>query len=198
MVEALLVRNVWISLAACLVFYLVDDYLGMYETALYKTLGGETLVLEGRYERASSLLDDNKRPRLVSVRLAGILAALTAGVLALWWLFTYRYNRPEVFLFCLGGLLLVEAASLIQSIRAITVFRYIRDQGGVKGKIELPRKLVVSLAYVEMYAFTGLYLLAFIVSGSWFFLGGTLTSFVMAQQRRDYALLQRRTGAYRK
>ena len=186
MIENLLIGNAWFALAAGVVFFTVTFYLAIYEAYLYHAGAKDYLVLEGRYEWLTAFQDIFTGRRRVSARFLAALLILALGILAAWEVCIRQYSRPDVFSFLIGGLLLLEAAAAMQHVRRIVLFRHARRAEGLQGKIEYSRRLVFTLSFVEQYSFAALYVLMFLVSGSWFFLGGALTCIVAGRRRRDW------------
>jgi hypothetical protein len=60
----------------------------------------------------------------------------------------------------------------------------------VEGRLALSSRVVFSARFVELYALAALYGLGFLVSGSWFFVGGALGCLVAAQRWRDWVILR--------
>jgi hypothetical protein len=112
-----------------------------------------------------------------------------AAVWAAWYLLVQRYNLPEVFAFMLGGLILFEMASMIRQLRFVILFSYIKKGKGMRGKAEVSRRLSGILWFNELYGFAGLYFFGFLLTGSWFFLGGAFTCLVTARRQRDWAVM---------
>ena len=50
----------------------------------------------------------------------------------------------------------------------------------VRGRIEYSRRLTLRMSSVELLGFSGLFLLLFILTQSWFILGGTMSCLVTA------------------
>jgi hypothetical protein len=86
----------------------------------------------------------------------------------------------------MGGLVLVHAAASMRRLRNIVLFHHAISAKGLSGKIEYSKRTVHTLSFVELFGFAVLYLLMFLVSGSWFFLGGALVCLVAGNRHRDW------------
>ena len=58
---------------------------------------------------------------------------------------------------------------------------------GLRGRIEYPRWLSLRLSAVEILGFAVLFLVAFLISGSWFFIGGAISCLLTGVKHRDWA-----------
>lgn len=126
----------------------------------------------------------------MNVRIVGGLLVVAAAILIAWEISVRQYDRPDIFSFLMGGLLLLEAAVALQRFRHIVLFRYARRAEGIRGKIEYSRRLALSLSFFDLYGFVALYVFIFLVSSSWFFLGGALTCFVASRRLRDWVMIR--------
>lgn len=190
MIEQLLISSLWLAVAVGLISYAASYALAFYETALY--LGGisSRITLEGQYSLSSNLVKAVEKRRYVDVWLLLRFTAVGVAVWAARWVSLERLHRPEVFSFLLGGLVLIELADCICRLRNISFFRLVRSEKEAKGQITFSRHLVHTLTYAEFYYFAGLFLVIFLVSGSWFVLGGMLSCFLAAQRHRDWTIIR--------
>jgi hypothetical protein len=189
MLESLLVNRLEAALPAVLLFYLADYFLTVYEARLY--LGGaqRSVNFQGQYSSSTIFHFDKPAPRWWNPQYLWILLILAASVSATWYLLVTRYRLPEVFAFLVGGLLLIEAAVIFRQVRRIILFHYIQNGRGVRGEVEISRRLNLVLWFNELYCFAALYLFCFLLTGSWFFLGGAFTCLVTSRRQRDYAVM---------
>ena len=186
MIENLFISNVWFALAAGALVYSVNYYLSIYGAYLYHAGAKDTIVFEGLYVLTPTLQKAIAARGFVTTQFLWRLLILSLAILAAWSLCVVQFQRPELFSFLMGGLLLYEAADFLQDFRTIVLFRYARRAEGLQGKIEYSKRLVLTLSVFELYGFAGLYFLMFLVAGSWFFLGGTLTCIVTSRRLRDW------------
>jgi hypothetical protein len=185
----MLVDNVWIAIALAVMSYAVGYYLALYEAHLYYTGAKNYISLEGFGELAPALEEAASRGLHVTTRFLVEVVVLTLAVFALWTVCFQEIKRPDLFYFLIGGLVLLEAAVSMRYLRNVVIFRYAREGEGIRGKIEYSRRLVHTLSFLELYGFAALYVLMFMVSGGWFFLGGALACFVSGRRRRDWTMV---------
>lgn len=62
----------------------------------------------------------------------------------------------------------------LRHLKNLFMFRAIRAAGGLVGRIEYPRTLILRMSSFESLAFAGAYLLLFAFTGSWFICGGVV------------------------
>jgi len=159
--------------------YISDYYLTIYGARLYQTHARRYFVFEGSYELTPYFQEDINALRNLSPRF--ILSLMVTWVLLflVWLLGVWFLQVPETFSLVIGALILVEAVVHIRHFRNIFLFRLtMRDDTGLTGKIEYAKWVTLRLSSVEMVSFAVLFLLIFLATGSWFFLGGALRTFV--------------------
>jgi len=186
LIENLLITNVWFAIALGALVFAAGYGLALYEIYLYHAGAKNILVFEGRYDLEPALLARLARRRWVNVRLVAAVVILSAAIFAVW---REQYNRPDVFSFLIGGLVLLEAAADLRRFRNIVLFQQARRADGLQGKIEYSKRLSYTLPYVETLSFAALYALIFLVSSSWFFLGGAITCIVAGRRLRDWVMV---------
>lgn len=162
--------------------YASDYYLTIYAARLYQTNVKERIVFEGSYELTPYFQDDVNRLRSVSPRFLRALLISCAGILIIWWLSTQSANLPELYVFLFGALFLREAAIHVRHARNVVFFKHAQD--GIKGKLEYSRWFTLKTSAAELFSFAALFLFVFLVTGSWFCLGGAVTCGVTGQQHR--------------
>lgn len=190
MIERLLTDNVWFALAVGVVFYAVSHYLYVYEAYLYHASAKNYVVFQGSYELTPALHSAVAKRRFVDVRLLVILLVLSVAILGAWAIIVERFDRPDIFSFLMGGLLLLEAAVGMRRFRNVVFFRHTQSAVDLRGKIEYSRRFVLTQYFFDLYGFVALYALMFLVSSSWFFLGGALTCFVASRRLRDWVMVR--------
>jgi len=185
-IEKLVIGNVWFALVIGTIVFAAGFYLYFYAARLYHAGAKNTIVLEGSYELMPMFQDIIAGRRLVNAKLAAALLVAPIAIAIVWEVCVRQYARPDIFAFLMGGLLLIEIAVGMRHLRNIVFFRHAQRAEGFRGKIEYSRRLIATQAFVELYSFAALYVLMFLVSGSWFFLGGALTCFVAGRRYRDW------------
>lgn len=122
-----------------------------------------------------------------------------ATLLILWFLAVVLIDMPEAFTLALGGLLLRQVAVLFAHARSITLSLLSRIPGGVTGKTEYARWLLLLMAAREFLTFAALFLVVYLITDSWLFLGGALFTLATAMQlwvqARERLNVNRRSAA---
>lgn len=190
MIERLLINNVWLSILFGTIFYGAAQLLGWYELYLYHAGAKDYFVIPNRYDLNPERQAAITQRRWFTWKFAAILIVLAIGIGAARQVSIGQYNRPDVFSFIIGGVLLLEISDAAQRIRNIILFYYAPKAGNAKGKIEFSRRLIYSQWFFDMYIFAGIYLFAFLVAGSWLFLGGAVTCIVNGRRLRDWTVIR--------
>jgi hypothetical protein len=170
----------WPGLVMWAVLYTSDLVFTMTCARLYQQ-GARTVVLfEGSYEITPYYQNDVDRLRLFSPRFFAALAA-TSGLQALLWFLTMRtLVLPDFYLFAVGAMVLVELTIHVRHVRNLFLFRSIVAGEGITGHIEYPRPIMLRMSAIEIAAFAGLYAVLFVVTESWFLLGGAVACLSLA------------------
>ena len=81
----------------------------------------------------------------------------------------------------------VQLAIHIRHLRNLFLFRAISHTDLVRGRIEYSRPVVLRASSWECFAFSGLFLMLFIFTGSWFIAGAVVASFSLGVKHRMLA-----------
>lgn len=180
MVENLLVENLWISLTVWAILFISDYYFTIYGAYLYQTYARQYMVFEGSYELTPYYQNDINNLRRVSPRFLLMLSLSIIFLIILWFLSVKFLDIPWLFSFVMGALILSEVAIHIRHIRNVYLFGLTRKtENGLKGHIEYRRWVILKSSAVELASFSVLFLLGFLISNSWFFLGGTVRCLIL-------------------
>jgi hypothetical protein len=190
LIETLFINRVWLAIILGVGAYAAEYLLAGHEAYLYHTGAKNFIVLAGRYEQTTAIQQLELKRRIASLKFVVPVVILAVAIFVVWQICIPQYNRPDLFAFLLGGLVLLEASGIMQRARNVVLFRHARDAEGLQGKIEYSKRLVFTLYYTEQYAFTVLCGLLFLLTGSWFFLGGALTTFVSSRRLRDWTVMR--------
>lgn len=190
MIERLLLDNVWFAIALCVIFYFATYLLSLYEIYLYHTGTKDFIVIPIRYDLRPETQAFITSRKWFNWKVAVILIVLAMGIGGAWQVSIGTYNRPDLFAFIIGGALLLEVTDAAQRIRNIILFYYAPKRGNAKGKIEFSRRLIFSQSFFDMYIFAAIYFFAFLIAGSWLFLGGTITCIVAGRRQRDWTVIK--------
>ena len=166
--------SLWPGLAAWVALYCSDYALTLHCARLYRAGVNEKIVFEGSYELNPYFQEEIDALRVVSPRF--VLALLwTSGSLGVVWLITRQtWLWPGPYLFLLGALLLMELAIHVRHLRNLYLFTMALRSDAVRGRIEYGRRLMLTASSIELAAFSLLFLVAFLVAGSPFLLGGSV------------------------
>ncbi len=188
MVEEAIIDQVWLALLLGFLFWTTDYYLAQYERYLYHAGVKERLVFEGLYDPAPTLTKMGRMSWLPSVRFLGGIQFLLLGIYAVWKIMVLEIQREEVFAFLIGGLILYRMATGIHRFHNIVLFRQVQKPDNLEGQATFSSRLGFTLFYIDLYAFTVLYLLLSLLEGSWFLFGGALTCLISSRKQRDWVL----------
>lgn len=162
--------------------YVSDYCLTVYGARLYHANLKKYLVFEGSYELTPYFQQDVDAFRWWSPRFIRAWVVSLATLLALWFLAVVFIDMPEAFTLALGGLMLREVAVHFSHARSITLSLLSRIPGGVTGKTEYARWLLLLMAAREFLTFAALFLVVYLIADSWLFLGGALFTLGTAMQ----------------
>lgn len=195
MFETLFTTSPWLALALAMVVTGLDLALTIIERAQYHGGAKDVILIEGaRFRLERPYQPGAGWGQFWGRRYTLYLIGTAAAVVFAWFLFHRWNNLPQVFVFGMGGLLLYELVEISRLLYAVNLLRYARLKRGVKGKVEVAAWVPLNLSVVDEYTFGLVYLLAFLASGSWFFLGGAATCFILGHGLRDYVSFWRKTG----
>jgi hypothetical protein len=174
--------SVWPGLTVWVLLYISDYALTITCARLY--LGGvcEKIVLEGSYEITPFFQRDIDSLRLISPRFLAMLFVSTL-LLAIVWVFSVQWV-PELYVFASGSMILIELTVHIRHLRNLFMFRAIAKSDCVRGRIEYSRPFILQMSSNELFVFSGMYLLLFVFTQSWFVLGGATSCLSNAIKHR--------------
>jgi hypothetical protein len=166
----LLLNNLWPALVAWAILYCSDYSLTIASARLYQAGARDKVALEGSYEITPYYQRDVDALRLVSPRFLVALLLSLIWLTALWWVAMASW--PPLYSFGLGLLILGELAIHMRHFRNLLLFRAIIRTDEVRGRIEYARGLMLRMSSFEFLAFSGLFTVLFLFTGSAFVLGG--------------------------
>ena len=164
--------------------YISDYTLTLACARLYRRQ--ETITFEGSYEITPFYQRDIDSLRVISPRFVFMLL-LILGMLSFLWVLNEGSPAPELWQFVLGALIGVQLAVHLRHLRNLFLFRSIRDTNFIRGRIEYSRHVILRASSWECFAFSGLFLMLFIFTGSWFVLGAFVASFSLGLRHRRLA-----------
>jgi len=180
---SLFFNNIWPGTVVWSLLYISDYALTIACARLYRVQ--EKIVFEGSYEITPFFQRDINSLRVVSPRFLAILV-LTVTMLSVLWALTEQ-STPELYQFALGSLIGVQLAVHMRHLRNLFMFRAINSTDEVHGRLEYARTLLLRMSSLECLAFSGLFLVLFIFTRSWFILGGATGCFSLAVKHRRLA-----------
>jgi hypothetical protein len=176
-----LLSTPWPGLLLWCTLYASDYWFTLTCARLYRCGVSDHIVFEGSYEITPFYQRDIDALRAWSPR---FLTVLTLSVLFLWivWSSSTSEFDSGFYLIVLGSLLLTELVVHIRHLRNWFLFRTMVRLGGIRGRIEYPRRVMLMASSLEILSFAGLFAVIFVVTGSPFVLGGALSCAVLATQ----------------
>lgn len=187
----LFLTNIWTGVAFWVVLYTSDYTLTIVGARLYRGVR-EKIAFEGSYELNPYFQRDINALRTISPRFLLALILSSAWLCVVWEL--AQLAAPQLYAFCLGAIVLLELCIHIRHIRNIAFFR-VAATDAVRGRIEYSKRVTLGNSAVEMLSFSGLLLILFAFTGSWFLLGGAPSCLALAVKHKRY--LQKHMSASR-
>jgi hypothetical protein len=183
----ILVENVWVAISVWTAVYISDYFLSVWAARLYREGAREHVTFTGSLEITPQFQEDINALKTISLRFLRALV-FSVVVIAVAWVISVRWAAiPEAFSVLMGALICLEATAHIRHIRNIAFMKTLVNKQGLKGRIEYPRWLSLRLSAVEILGFAALFLVAFLISGNWFFIGGALSCLLTGLKHRDWA-----------
>jgi hypothetical protein len=171
----------WIGL------YLSDFLMTMASARLYQRGARERIAFEGSDEITPYYQGDVDALRMLSPRFVLAMALSCLLQLALWFLTMRSHLLPQVYVLALGMMINIQLAIHIRHIRNFFLFRAVLAGDGISGRIEYARGTMLRMSAIELLSFAALYALLFLVTLSWFVLGGVLICVATAFNHRALA-----------
>jgi hypothetical protein len=183
----ILVENVWFAIAIWTAVYFSDYFLSIWAANLYRKGASDHVMFTGSLEITPQFQEDINARRKLSLRFLRALIFSVVTISAAWLVCVRWLDIPRAFAILMGALICLEATAHIRHIRNIAFMKSLTTNRGLKGRVEYPRWLSLKLSSVEVLGFAVLFLLAFLLSGSWFFIGGALSCLLTGLKHRDWA-----------
>jgi hypothetical protein len=175
----LFLEKLWPGLVVWTVLYISDYSLTIACARLYQAGARDKIAFEGSYEITPYYQQDINALRLVSPRFLAALLLMLVLLSLVWWLGTESLGSP-MYSFALGALVLVELAVHVRHFRNLVLFRMLVGSDAIRGGIQYPRPLMLRMSSIEFFAFSGLFSVVFLFTGSWFVLGGAMACLSVA------------------
>jgi hypothetical protein len=191
MIGELLVRNVWVVLGIWSLLYISDYALTIIGAKLHRRGACAHFAFEKGYELNPLFQKDIELLRYLSPR---FILMLFITCFLIWLVHALLWKSiPNLYAFLVGAYLFVELCIHFRHVKNIFLFRYAKEGKGVRGKIEYSRWLSFRLSAVEFICFSGLFVISFIITGSYFLLGGAVTCFLNGLKHAILAGKERRS-----
>jgi hypothetical protein len=180
----LLFNYFWPGVVVWSLLYISDYALTIKCARLYRAQ--QTILFEGSFEITPLFQRDIDSLRVVSPRFVFILL-LTLSLFGFIWILNKQSPAPELWQFMLGCFITVQLTVHTRHLRNLFLFRSINDASLVHGRIECARTLLLRMSSLECFAFSGLFLILFVFTRSWFILGGVTGCFLLGVNHRKLA-----------
>ncbi len=198
MLDSIFSDTPWFTLSVAAVLYLIDVVLTLRERYLYFSGARDVIAMPELYPLNRPFDNAKGWKQLFDRRYVLYVVGMLVGVPLAWWVLVKQYNQPTFFLFGAGGLLLLELNEVIRLVGFNALHSAAKKQEGIQGSVEVTRFLFSNLYAIDMYGYALIYLLAFLYSGSLFFLGGAALSVTRGHAFRDFSIyskwLKKRRG----
>jgi hypothetical protein len=178
-------NSLWPCLTSWVLLYISDYVLTIKCARLYRGGVCEKLVFEGSYELTPFFQRDIDSLRRISPRFVAMLF-VTSGLLAFVW-FLSAQSVPELYVFMSGSMILLELTVHTRHLRNLFMFRAMNKSDCVRGRIEYSRPFILRMSSDELFVYSGMYLLLFAFTQSWFVLGGATSCLSTAIKHRQLA-----------
>jgi len=177
----------WPGILLWAALYVSDFLFTMLCARLYRVGAGQQISFEGSYEITPYYQKEVDAVRLLSPRFVLALVALSAAQFALWWLTMKALFVPQLYFFGLGAMVLVQLTVHVRHIRNYFLFRAVLAGEGITGRIEYARPVMLRMSAAEFFAFAGAYAVIYLMTTSWFVLGGVFMCLSVGVNHRQLA-----------
>jgi hypothetical protein len=191
MIRAFQFDNFWLAVVLWLLFCLCDYYLTLIGNRLWMKYGQAHIEFEGSYELNPHHQKDVDALRWLSPRYLVMLSLSALCLAFIRWL-SDSLKVSEIFTAVIGCLLLTELTVIARHVENISRFTLMKEPGSIEGHIRSARWVDISLLARDYGYWALLFLILFCLTGSWLFVGGTLSGLLMfVRYSRQGARLRR-------
>ena len=184
-VEVALIQHWWLGPLVTAVVYVSDYYLTIRSARLYHAGGKDYMEVEGSYELNPTYEADIDSLRLFSPRLLLSVLATTVFLLAVWLLTVWEpLLPPEFYFFALGSFVCLQGPIHMRHLQNLVLFRHAVAGRGVTGGVRFERWLSLEISASGLWMAAAFFLIWFLLTGSWFLLGGAMSCSVVALRQR--------------
>jgi len=186
LVEIALLEHWWLGPLVTIVVYVSDYYLTIRSARLYHAGGKNHMEVEGSYELNPTYEADIDSLRLFSPRLLLTSLVTTVFLLAVWMLSVWEPLLPvEFYFFALGSFVCLQGPVHVRHMQNLVLFRHAVAGRGVTGSVKFDRWLSLEISAAGMGMAAAFFLLWFMLTGSWFLLGGAMSCAVVGLKQRQ-------------
>ena len=174
----------WVGPAVWAVLFILDYALTLASARLYKAHWSQIYVYEGSFELTPYFQREIDALRILSPRfflvlIAEFLFLLGLGVLV-------SGEAPELYSILLGAAIMLQLAIHSRHLENLAAYRPAR-LNEIKGRLEMSRRAILEQSAIHLFSFFGLYLVVWAFTGSWFVLGGVLSTFLTGVKHWRFA-----------
>ncbi len=196
LVEITLLEHWWLGPLATVAVYVSDYYLTIRSARLYHAGGKNHMEVEGSYELNPRFEADIDSLRLFSPRLLLTALVTTAFLVVVWMLGVWQALLPvEFYFFALGSFVCLQGPIHVRHIQNLVLFRHAVAGRGVTGSVRFERWLSLEISAVGMWMAATFFLLWFLLTGSWFLLGGAMSCGIVGLKQRQLGKQAQNTEA---
>jgi hypothetical protein len=162
----------WPGMFIWAVLYVSDYSFTIVCAGLYRRQG--KVEHEGSFELNPIFQADINALRRISPRFITLLIVSEA---ALWFVWSYTsrpHELPEAYQFLFGAMVCVELALHIRHVRNYYSFTRVLASSSVRGHMAYSRVLILRASASELLTFSGFFAILFMITTSWFLLGGAV------------------------
>lgn len=174
-------QNIWLTLTVWGLIYLADYYLTIFSAAKIRGPMQAYVRYEGSYELTPEFQKDVDKLRLFSPQFLIRWLLSLPLIYLMWWLSVVELENPAFFEFLVGALILREIVVHLRHARNLFQF-FLTKRGGLTGRLEYRRWLVLKISSAEIFSFGVMYLFLAFFLQSWFFGGGVFGCWIVAVQ----------------
>lgn len=182
-----LIYHPWLSLAVWAVIYTSDYTLTIIGARLYQQIT-PTFQIEGSYELTPVFQKDIDRLRVISPRFIIFLCVYTFTLWMAHMAFVTSEDKiPIAYEIWLGYLYLMEVLVHLRHFRNIVSFSLYKRPEGIERSIKIAKWLSYTASAWELGSFSVLFGLSFLFTGRWFFVGGVVSTLLIAYKHLQLA-----------
>ena len=187
MLDTVFVNQVWVAIGVWVLLYCSDYTLTLvcahwYRSGVDKHFVFKHLELTPYYQK------DIAELRKFSPRFLVMLGLSCGAIWVVWSLQIWAVDvfswwpefLPNIYRFILGAFVLMEMAVHVRHCQNLVLFAYARHSRGVQGQVIYSAWLSYRSSAIQLVSFAIVFLLSYLLTSNWFFIGGTFKCLVEA------------------